>query len=161
METRQVLLCFEKIFGRKASYMCIPCNELDNIDVIKKYPLVLCINDMPNGHPGQHWVGIYVESKQAPLEFFCSYGRSLRSYGIHFVNFLTRHNLKLSQKYMMLQSPFSTLCGWYVVYYMFIREKRRSPYSFYAMFSKNVFNNDKIISNFSRYFIETNKIKFN
>lgn len=159
METSNVKKCFEKIFGQKGFYSCIPCDELDDMK-LKSFPFILCINNKPAGHIGEHWLGMYLEAPNAPLEFFCSYGRPLESYGYHFVNFVRRNRLRVRQKYDMLQSPFSTLCGWYVVYYMYKRKNNFSPDVIYAKFSKNRFNNDLIIRNFKKSFIRKKQIKF-
>lgn len=158
MDTLDVTRCFVKIFGDKGDYGCIAANELDDIIKIKKYPLAICVNNKPLPHGGEHWVGLYLESRHAHLEFFCSFGRSLESYGSHFVNFVVRHGLRVKQKFVMLQSPLTTVCGWYVVYYMLNRFRKLSVEMIYARFSKNVFQNDSFIVNFSRRFKQINNI---
>lgn len=159
MDTTSVQRSFQKIFGWDATYGCIAANQLDDIISIRKYPLALCVNDMCLPHGGRHWVGLYLESKNAPLEFFCSYGRPLVSYGPHFTGFVMRHRLRVVQKFDVLQSPYTTVCGNYVIFYMLNRYKKISPDRIYAKFSKNVFQNDSFIVSFSKRFHQIKNIK--
>lgn len=160
MDTLFVQRCFVKIFAGNASYACIAANQLDEIDKIKTYPLALCVNDQPLPMKGRHWIGLYIQSKNSPLEVFCSYGKPVETYGHHFVNFIARHRLRVIQKFRTLQSPLTSLCGWYVIYYMLQRYMKRSREIIYSKFSKNVFQNDSFIVNFSQRFKQINNFKY-
>lgn len=159
MDTVQIIKTMGVLFGRKKKkiqFGCIPCDKLDNLQ-IKSYPFAICINDQPSGMPGAHWIGIYIEKRRKPMEFFCSYGKPIKTYADHFVKFAQRNHLKVNETNICLQSPFSEVCGHYVLYYLYNRLNGCSRNAFYAKFSKHLERNDKIVYTFVKKFIE--KIK--
>lgn len=70
------------------------------------------------------------------VDSFCSYGKTLDINDPHFVDFAKRTGLRVIQRSAKLQSLFSTVCGWHIVYYMLMRYKRRSLEITYAAFTK-------------------------
>lgn len=146
MDTQTILRVLQFLF-RRGQVGCVPCNELDRMK-IKKYPFAICVNDQPWPQGGMHWTGMYIKGRNEPLEFFCSYGKPMQSYPFYFVNFARRNKLKIVQSNICLQSPFSTVCGQHVIYYLFNRMKGCNRAGFYAKFSKDVNKNDECVRTF-------------
>lgn len=157
MDSSTINRLLQKIFvGKKqAQYGCIPSNGLDNMK-IKTYPFAFCVNDMPAGHPGSHWLGLYIEDRNKPLEFFCSFGRPMSSYPPNFTMFVKRNKLSVKESNICLQSLTSDRCGQHVLYYLYNRRKECSRKCFYDKFSNDVIKNDKIVVAFVNKFITKN-----
>lgn len=132
---------------RRAHIGCIPCNGLDQIKVTR-YPFAFCVNDSPSPSPGNHWTGLYIENRNKPAEFFCSYGKPISMYSPHFKKFLKRNKLKLVESNICLQSLTSGVCGQHVIFYLYNRLKGCSRKAFYAKFSNDVMKNDEIVRKF-------------
>lgn len=147
MDTAEVQKCLKVIFGKRGQYDCIPCDKLDTIR-LKSYPFAYCVNDEVSGQPGMHWVGVYVHARRKPLEFFCSYGRSIKTYPKYFLDFAHRNKLSVLEKNACIQSLTSTVCGNHVLHFFYQRSKGCSRKCFYAKFSKNVVKNDEIVTEF-------------
>ncbi len=121
-----------QMFHRRPSiqYDCIPCDFLVNT-YIRTYPFAYCINDERSDQPGSHWVGIYIERHNGPLEFFCSFGRGINTYPEYFNLFAVNNNLSVNQANLDLQSIDSTFCGQHVLHFLYCRVKRMSFSMFY------------------------------
>lgn len=153
MDTLQVIKTMKILFKKKKTqFGCIPCDKLDNLQ-IQHYPLAICLNDQTSDQPGGHWVGIHIERKNKPMEFFCSYGKPMKYYADHFTKFAERNKLKVQETNICLQSPISGVCGQHVLFYLYNRWKGCSRNVYYAKFSKNLDKNDKIVHNFVNRFI--------
>jgi hypothetical protein len=93
---------------------------------------------------------LYRAQQGSELEFIDSYGVSISLYPRHFMSFAYKNNLKILESSVMLQSPTSTVCGHYVIHYMFKRLQGCSRRTFYNQFSNNLDKNDKIVYSFIR-----------
>ena len=112
--------------------------------------------------PGQHWVGIYIQRRGGELEFFCSYGQTIRSYDSSFLNFAKRNNLRILENSNSLQSFNSDVCGQFVIFYLFSRFQKCARSVFYAKFSKvDTVKNDKIVRRFVYQKLLAMKLKCN
>lgn len=148
MDTLQIISVQRTLFKHlHVQYGCNPCDALDTME-IRKYPFAMCLNDQPSGEPGQHWVGVFIPARNQPMEFFCSYGRPMEQYADNFKNFALRQGLPVLQSNICIQSPFSTVCGNHVLYFLYNRVNKCSRYAFYGKFSKHVKKNDNIVHNF-------------
>lgn len=132
MNTFQVKDALSKAFKYRPSvqFDCIPCDFLAKTK-IKSYPFAYCVNDEISDKGGQHWVGLYIEHKRAPLEFFCSFGRPMKTYSPYFINFAIKNNLSVNQINVDLQSLDSSCCGQHVIHFLYSRAKRISFSLFY------------------------------
>jgi len=128
----------------RAQIAVLGANELDCFQIIR-YTVCICVNNEPISMPGKHWVGIYIENMNRPLEFFCSYGFGITDYADNFINFVKRYNLSVVENRKCLQSINSDVCGLYVIYYLYKRKNGCCPRAFYCHFSNNYVNNDKIV----------------
>lgn len=96
-----VLHClFQKTKKTRVQYNVLCANELEKYS-IHTYPVCIVVNNKECNHAGQHWVCFFKKSIYSPLEFFCSYGESVNSYGKYFINFKERNS-----PYGFLQSRF-------------------------------------------------------
>jgi hypothetical protein len=149
MDTRDVLGYFKNITRCRAlaQYEVLPCDKLVEVKV-SSYPFLACVNIDDSTKKGSHWVGIYIGRVGSELEFMDSYGLSISSYPRYFMTFAEKNNYRVIESNVMLQSPTSTVCGHYVVYYMFKRLQGCSRRAFYSQFTNNLDKNDKIVFNF-------------
>lgn len=93
-------------------------DELPNLNSSKtSYPCCYVVNTDPSSEPGEHWVAFYHETPHHPVEFFDSFGNPPSAYLFNreFTFFL--HNEKRFQVYN------SSVCGYYVVFYLYCRMK--------------------------------------
>lgn len=147
MDTRSINKALVFLSKKRGQVGCIPSNGLENL-TISSYPFAYCVNSKPSNHEGEHWVGMYIAKRGSPLEFFCSFGRPLMSYGSYFKDFVIRNKVKVYENNICIQSPFSMYCGHHVIYFLFNKMIGRSTRSFYSKFSKNLVNNDAIANHF-------------
>ncbi len=149
MDTLDVLGYFKKITKchNKAHYVVVPSDKLVEV-VILGYPFLACVNIDESNKGGSHWVGLYIAKGGRELEFIDSYGVSISMYPKYFMSFVHMNKLKVVESSVMLQGPTSTVCGHYVIQYMFKRLQGCSRRAFYNQFSNNVDKNDKIVFNF-------------
>lgn len=91
----------------------IGCVASDQLPVSDRYPYCIIANTDVSSRPGQHWVAIYVPSKDV-AEYFDSYGdlpnQQIGSYLSYFP--VVRRNT------FPLQSLFSKACGPYCIYFL-------------------------------------------
>lgn len=149
MDTLDVLGYFKKITRCQANaqYVVVPSDKLVDVK-ISGYPFLACVNIDEANKEGSHWVGIYIARLGSELEFIDSYGVSINMYPRYFMSFAYKNNLKVLESNVMLQSPTSTVCGYYVIQYMLKRLQGCSRRAFYNQFSNNLDKNDKFVFNF-------------
>lgn len=99
------------------------------------------INTAPDSHPGLHWVAVLV--KDDTVEYFDSYGGkpSLR---------LRRWGKKKSwtTNPIPLQSPLTSVCGQYCIYYLLHRARGIELTTLLMDFGPDVDDNDKLVYDF-------------
>lgn len=146
MNTHEVLGCFQRIAKCRPStqYSVVPCDKLTSLNILS-YPFMVCMNTDDSTKPGAHWIGLYIARHGAELEMFDSYGLPFDVYPKYIRDFAIRNDLRIVQTRKMLQSPFTKVCGHYVVAYMFYRLRGCSRASYYARFSNDLFKNDKLV----------------
>lgn len=147
MDTGSILKILSSLFKRKAAYFdVIPCDHLDGI-IIKQFPMFLVVNSRASDHSGEHWVALFMESKNSPMKFFCSYGLGIESYAKNFSNFAKRLNVPVIQNKKTLQSFNSNVCGQYAIYALHRFSIGCCLMSVYCNFSKNTKHNDRKVRN--------------
>lgn len=141
----------------KLTYNVIPCDYLQYEK--GHFPLALIVNDQPAGHPGSHWVAIFIEGRGRPLEFFCSFGRDMLTYPSNFNDFTVRLGLDYNQVNFDVQALDSKFCGEHALYFLYHRAIRRTPFSsFYAGYKcRTPYENDKLVEYFVKC-IKGNKV---
>ena len=134
-------LCLAEKEIKKQFAGVFACNQLpSNID----YPCAIIANTKPNTHPGQHWVGIYV-NKEGYGDYFCSFGQLPAPV---FIKWMDKHCYAWNASAKQIQYYFSTACGHYVVFFLYCRTRGIPMYKILDLFTKNEKENDKIVSAF-------------
>lgn len=145
MNSIQISSCLRKNkYTRKIFRGVFPVDQL-HLRSIKK-PALLVVNTAVSTHPGKHWVAIYLPKDKGFVEFFDSYGRFLHNK--YFEEFFKRFsNLnKILFNARILQSAFSSVCGYYCCVYAVYRAKGKSMNDFIKNFSNRLHENDRKIS---------------
>ena len=110
---------------------------------------IYVINTAPDGHPGLHWTALYV--KGDTIEYFDSYGGDpaslLRRWG---------KKKRWVSNPIPLQSPLTSVCGQYCLYYLLHRARGIDMTTLLMDFGNNVDDNDKVVYDFveDRYGLE-------
>ena len=107
-------------------------------------PVLFIINTNTSNLPGQHWKAIYVSNKREG-EVFDSLATPVELTLLHWMNAFTR---KWIVSTLILQNPLSPTCGAYVLYFVMTRLRHTSLKSCVAIFSFDVFENDKRVELF-------------
>lgn len=99
------------------------------------------INTAPDSHPGLHWVSVLVKGDTA--EYFDSYGGEPS-------NRLRRWAKKRSwmSNPIPLQSPLTSVCGQYCIYYLLHRARGIALNTMLMDFGADVDDNDKLVYDF-------------
>lgn len=144
MNSQQILLCMKQdIFTRDAFRGVFPC------DLLMKYGRILpnrnnsfICNTANSRSEGEHWIGIYIDSD--------GYGEYFDSYGFRpsliFTNFLETNCVDWTFNTMWLQTPLSTVCGQYCIYWL--HSKGLGHDSDTIMNNLNVCNGDQHVLDF-------------
>ena len=80
-------------------------------------------------------------------------GSYFDSYGIppfhkQFIKFMNSHSETWTFKDMVLQAPFSSVCGHYCVYFLLHKSRDFTTSEIVSRFSKNLFENDRSVAQF-------------
>ena len=111
---------------------------------VKDYPKSFVINTDPKTLPGTHWIAVYFTDKMNG-EFFDSYGQHPNGYDRNFIDVIERNALEWTYNEKRLQSPFSTVCGQYCIYYLVNRCRLIPLNTIVNRFSIDTLRNDKIV----------------
>ena len=99
------------------------------------------INTAPHDHPGLHWVAVIVNGKSA--EYFDSYGGDpigvVQRWG---------KQKRWSNNPIPLQSPLTSVCGQYCIYYLLHRTRGIDLNTLLMDFGADVDRNDKVVYDF-------------
>ena len=81
------------------------------------------VNTDPASEPGQHWVVFCRSGKEAPLEYFDSYGEPSETYGFTLNSSNLTSNITTAIKFSSLvhQGYGSSVCGHYCILFFYIR----------------------------------------
>jgi hypothetical protein len=91
----------------------------------RMYPCAYVVNTDKASLPGTHWITCFAASERSPVEFFDSYGLAPSAYPNVRLCRWRRRVRRISST--SLQSPRSTVCGHYCVYYICKRIAGQSP----------------------------------
>ena len=102
-------------------------------------PMAMVVNTDPSWKPGRHWVAIYAPKRNEPWEYFDSYGEPPNETLIK--TFLKKKNYIINKK--SLQSPSSSVCGHYCIYYLVHRARGYTMDMITNRFTKDETRNDE------------------
>ena len=134
-----------------------PSDCIPNFRLLKtrRRAFALIVNLDKNGDPGSHWIALYLPKRcDGVAEYFDSYGHpptlpsllaTLGNYKSYIYNDVT------------LQSPFSTVCGQYCLFYLCHRARRVNPSNILKKFHNlNVATNDILVNKYIKRYFRTN-----
>ena len=107
------------LFTKRHFRGVFPSDKIPTVRKLGRKPLGFVCNLDPSNKAGSHWVAFYFPGgKNGTPEYFDSYGRKAS---------LPSFKRKLGRKYLhnplVLQSPFSVVCGQYCIYFLLKRAK--------------------------------------
>lgn len=128
-------LLMQVVSGRRMQVIGVfPADMLPSVDMIQESSYSCCcfaVNTDPSHRPGKHWV-LFISSWTASagleLEYFDSYGMQLELYRELHLSCLRNSYLSLIKRYntVMLQDLTTTACGYYCVFFAYLRANGRS-----------------------------------
>ena len=136
--------CSKHVFGG-----VYPSDKLP--ETVDRYPKAYVANVDRSNMPGSHWIAFWFDSPSHG-EFFDSLGQSPETYSFSFVSFLTNNCSKWTCNERILQSPFSSVCGHFCIYYIFFRCRNISMSTIVYKFTRNLEQNDQLVAAFVRKF---------
>lgn len=145
MDTKTINNLLGKHFLTRQFYLgCYPADKLPRIH---QTPASIVINEDESDEPGSHWVGIFVKSKECAY-YFDSFGMPpaplIEKYLKNFPRIVSNRHV--------FQSPDSTVCGHYVVYFIFMASVGYSMHSI----KRNLFANSKHTDDYVVKFVSNN-----
>jgi hypothetical protein len=135
---------FLKSDARTAPYYrgIYPSDQLGNVS-LRSLPACIVVNTSPSTVTDGHWIAIYI----GPFsnEVFCSFGLNYDSLVHDFItyNMLNVSNIRYNP--VMVQSPSSSMCGYYVAAYLVHRCQDIPMVKFLRHFTADLTTNDKIV----------------
>ena len=117
------------------------CDTLPDTPKRQQRPAAFVVNTDEISRPGQHWIAIFFPRKGSP-EYFDSYGLPpLKSSLEHFIN-TSQYIFNNKQ----LQSFFTTVCGQYVIYFIWQKCLGKTIKDIQSIFYNNLLQNDSIVN---------------
>ena len=133
-----------------------PSDHIPDIGSMKKRrAYALIVNLEKSGHPGSHWVALYLPKRfTGTAEYWDSYGQPPTI--PRFLRLLNRYKRYVYNR-IMLQSPFSTVCGQYCLFYLCRRARRCSIESILGTFHNlSRHTNDIVVNKYVKRYFRTN-----
>ena len=94
---------------------------------------------------GKHWVVIYISKNARKIEYFDSLGKIPLN---RFIKFMQTRNLKIAHNTKRLQSVSSLACGYFCLYFIYLRSRGISLAYIINNFSSSLNNNEKYVISF-------------
>jgi hypothetical protein len=132
--------CSKHVFGGVYASDKLP-------ETVDSYPKAYVANVDRSNMPGSHWIAFWFASPSHG-EFFDSLGQSPETYTFSFVSFLTNNCSKWTCNDRILQSPFSSVCGHFCIYFISYRCRNISMSTIVYKFSKNLEQNYELVAAF-------------
>ena len=94
---------------------------------------------------GKHWVIIYINSDKNVVEYFDSLGKKP---AIRFKSFMRQDNRYILYSHKKLQGVYSESCGFFCLYFVYLRCRGVDYKSLLNSFSKSLNANEKYVTDF-------------
>lgn len=115
----------------------------DRLPMISFYPCSFVFNTDPSSKPGQHWLAIYF-NKDHSCEVFDSYGNPPEFYQLN--QYLNKWAKHYEYNNTRLQEWGSSMCGYYCIFFILLKNRFFSLNEVVDMFSKHDFGiNDYLV----------------
>jgi hypothetical protein len=141
MNTSEISACMKQDH-RVAPYFVgvYPRNKLPSLE---KFPSALIANTDVNKGPGEHWVAMYFPTDGQPM-YFDSYGLPPQKQ-----EFSKYMGSQYDHNNMQLQSPFSSTCGQYAIFFVAMACRGCTMKQIQDLFDKkNLEDNDVLVTDF-------------
>ena len=117
MNTRQL---YRALWGNKVTKPFFDgVYARDTLEDIQNKPQLIICNTHSSWKVGEHWLLFFFRPGKKPAEFFDSMGEPLESYGVEFVNFISRFSVHFKNTTKRYQPINSSLCGVYCLFYAY------------------------------------------
>ena len=139
----------EKILNCCKSFIgCFACDQLETLS-LTHFPCFLIVNTDKLNESGSHWIALYIS--RSKIEMFDSLGLIFENkIPIPILAFIQRFSISRSFKFnRRLQPDSSVLCGFYCIFFIFLRQFcsfRKTE----LMFCDDFVKNDQLIIKFFR-----------
>ena len=117
-------------------------DQLRKVCVPRGRPSAYIVNTHPIRLPGLHWVCCYFTG-QGNSFYFDSFGLPPTHHQV--TQFLRRHSKKVVYNQRLLQDITSSVCGLYVMYFIYQMSRGMSMQRMLQPFSINTLRNDRIV----------------
>lgn len=134
---------------------CSGVFSLDKIPEITAIPDCFILNLDKEKDPGSHWVALFIDH-DGNGEYFDSYGRMPGKRTIR--EFLDQNCSTWTWNDKHLQSPYSSVCGHYCVFFLFHRVRGNPMHECVKEFGSDLEQNDVFVNGFlnDNFSIDTN-----
>ena len=114
----------------------------DFYPIIEKRPCSFIWNTAPSGDAGEHWVALWIDDR--------NFGYFMDSSGsepqCEFLDFFAKNCVKWKQVFdKPVQGLFSNVCGYYCIYFLLQKARKRSNKQIRQKFSNNLAKNDDFV----------------
>jgi len=109
------------------------------------YPSSYVPHSDTSKRPGEHWVAVYFDSLRRGS---CFDSCGIPPFHKQFIKFMNNHLETWTFNDMVLQAPFSSVCGQYCVYFLLYKSRGFTAFEIVSRFSNNLFENDRSVSQF-------------
>ena len=140
MNTSEILNILEQDSKIKPVLEGVFCR--DKLPAVSKLPLALAANTDSSKGPGEHWIGIFFPIDGQPM-YWDSYGLAPRHK--EFVKYLGR---QYDYNDVQLQSPFSSACGQYSIFFLAMACRGCTMKQIQNCFSESLMENDRLVTEF-------------
>lgn len=128
---------------KNVNYAVIASDEFDTIS-LDSLPLFVIFNESPRSSIGSHWCAAMFIKKRSEIvsHVFDSYGVPINKKEFQYDFRVGTENLQ------QLQSNYSTVCGYWCLYWIYCKLNKVDEKTFLSLFSGDVNKNDNIVKNF-------------
>ena len=142
MNTNQLLKCVRT--DPQLNSQCAGVYPVNRIPKPEGRPECVIANLDPHNRKGSHWIAIHIDH-DGYGEFFDSYGRQPEKK--QFLKYLKENCNDWTATGKVLQSPFSSTCGQYCIYYLYSKIRGLSTTEILSVFNENLEMNDTKVTN--------------
>lgn len=121
-------------------------------EIVNSYPAGYIVNTDVSTYSGQHWIAIWMENAEHS-EVFDSFGNYSSYFNNSIYMFLNDNNNQILYNNYILQNKYSYVCGYYVLYYLFMKCEKNTMETVLSIFGENKTQNDAIVTNFLEYLL--------
>jgi len=140
MNTKQLMHCIKE--DSLLNKYCLGVFPFDVLPRPQSIPTCAILNLDRKNQPGSHWVAVFIDESGVG-EYFDTYGRPPKKSQIK--NYFKKHALDWKFNEKMIQSPYSSVCGQFCIYYLCHRIRGISMEEICDRFSNNGETNDFLV----------------